>query len=210
VLRDGEPLSQIEIERLYEHLGERGDYESLDVAEMAKAAARGDSFGSNLPKVRRPVYGRLIPSTIAAQSDQPEHAERFLKLWATEPVRTDVLCFLTVQKAGEWLRQHFPTERVAAIQAQVRRRLAADVDDLGADDLSKNAWLASERLAQVDLPEQLSRLVGRHGEHADELTAYFRCLTDDEVEAFKQATGLRLIDYAPLTSYAKPIRNCVR
>ena len=125
MLDGDEPLSEREIERLYQLMGERGEYERLDVAAMSDAVHDGESPGPDYPKVWVPVYDKLIPHTIDAQRDEPKIAERFLRLWAADPVRTDVLSFLSVQRTVEWLRQHFPAARVAAILAGSLRQLAA-------------------------------------------------------------------------------------
>ena len=205
ILDGGEPLNDAELTRLTAMVGGLREFAA---DELDEDGIFGDG-PLQYRKVRRPGFWKLVPATIAA-ADDPERAARFLKLMSADPLRTDVLCFLTVQSTADWIHQHFSAERIEGVRREVQRRFGVDSDDPRAAAMGFNVSRAERRLREANLPQQLKRLVSRHAADAGRMTGLIRTTTAEEVEAFKRAAGLGLLDYARLTSFDRPIQNPLR
>lgn len=109
--------------------------------------------------------------------------ERFFRLEAADPLRTEVLCYLATRDTLKWLEQHYPPDRLETMTA------SGNYGAVGRADVMRL------QLAQTTAARELRCLENRHPGFRPQIEELIESITAEEIQAFRRVLELELHEY---------------
>lgn len=164
MLEERELPDDEEVRRLYE----------LSLREFSVAGDPGFRFS----KTPLPNEHDLLPRALHHKGGGT--VGRFQRLEASDPVRTEVLCYLATRDALRWLEQHYPPERLEAMRASGQYRPM------------QRARFVEKQFQATTSERELRCLANRHPDSHARIAELVESIQREEIEAFRRVLRLEL------------------